>query len=53
MRVFRVYQVIPYEGPLLNSMRLFSNEEDAREYVTELSENGNWDDVVMDETIVE
>ena len=29
MKVFRVYQVIPYEGPLLNSMRLFFNEEDA------------------------
>jgi hypothetical protein len=53
MKVFRVYKEIPYEGPSLDSMRLFFNEIDAREYVTELSENGNWDDVVMDETIIE
>ena len=53
MRVFRVYKEIAYEGPYLDSMKLFFNEEDAREYAAELEAKNEGDEVVIDETIVE
>jgi hypothetical protein len=53
MRVFRVYEEIAYEGPYLDSMKLFFNEEDAREYAAELEAKNEGDEVVIDETIVE
>lgn len=53
MRVFRVYEEIPYQGPDLDGMKLFFNEEDAREYAAELeAQAGNYE-VVIDETTVE
>ena len=53
MRVFRVYEEIAYEGPYLDTMKLFFNEEDAREYAAELEAKNEGDEVVIDETIVE
>jgi hypothetical protein len=53
MRVFRVYEEIAYEGPYLDTMKLFFNEEDAREYAAELEAKNEGDEVVIDETTVE
>ena len=53
MRVFRVYEEIAYEGPYLDTMKLFFNEEDAREYAAQLEAKNEGDEVVIDETIVE
>ena len=53
MRVFRGYEEIAYEGPYLDTMKLFFNEEDAREYAAQLEAKNEGDEVVIDETIVE
>jgi len=53
MKVFRVYEEIAYEGPYLDTMKLFFNEEDAREYAAQLEAKNEGDEVVIDETIVE
>jgi len=55
MKVFRVYFEWSYEGPELDSMKLFFKEEDAREYATKLeAENAKYaGEVIIDETIVE
>jgi hypothetical protein len=53
MRVFRVYGEISYEGPDLDDMKLFFNKDDAREYAAELEAKNYFNEVIIDETIVE
>ena len=55
MKVFRVYFEYRFEGPSLDTMKLFIYQKDAREYAAKLeAEYAEYDgEVLIDETIVE